>query len=83
MVGVLQTDEKYQGKGYGSLAFKAFSKNVAKMDQDIYSAVNETNQASRALYEKSGATSIGCIYCIVTENAWKTDTKTAYIAKNH
>lgn len=83
MIGVLQTDEKYQGQGYGSLVAKVFAKKVAEMDQDIYSSVNEKNQPSRALFEKLGANPIGNIYCIVTENAWKADTKTAYIAKNH
>lgn len=82
-MGALQTDDKYQGKGYGSLVFKALTKSIAEMGQDTYSAVNETNLASRGLLEKLGATSIGYTYCIVTENAWKTDTKTAYLAKNH
>lgn len=77
MLGVLQTDEKYKGQGFGSLVVKAFSKKVAELDQDIYIEVNEKNQASRTLFEKLGATSIGHIYCIVTENAWNADKKFA------
>lgn len=75
MLGVLQTDENYKGQGYGTLVVKAFSKKVAEIDQDTYIEVNEKNEASRALFEKLGATSIDNIYCIVTENAWNADKK--------
>lgn len=75
MLGILQTDEKWFGHGFGSLVVKAISKKIAEMDQDIYCEINESNRASRSIFEKIGASSIDHIYCIVTENAWKADTK--------
>lgn len=75
MLGVLQTNEEYMGQGFGSLVVKDISKKIAELDQDIYIEIAEKNQASRSLFEKFGATSIGNIYCIVTENAWNADKK--------
>lgn len=78
MIGVLQTDKNYLGHGYGSLVAKAISKKIAELNQDTYFAVSESNHACRSMFEKFGASSIGNIYCIVTENAWKLDTKFAH-----
>lgn len=49
------------------------------MGQDVYTATNEKNHASRSLFEKLGATELGYIHSIVTECAWKVDTKFTYI----
>lgn len=70
LIGILQTDEKYQGHGYASSVVKASAKKFAQMGRDSYAAVNEGNIASRALFSKLGFVPIGDVYCIVTENAW-------------
>lgn len=70
LIGILQTDEKYQGHGYGSLVVKASAKIFAQMGRDSYAAVNEGNIASRTLFSRLGFNPIGYVYCIVTDNAW-------------
>lgn len=72
LIGILQTDEQYQGHGYGSLVVKSVAKITAQMGQDSYAAVNENNIASRTLFSRLGFIPIGYVYCIVTENAWTT-----------
>lgn len=70
LLGILQTDENYYGNGYGSLVCQAISREIGEMGHDMYSAVNEANTPSRALFIKLGAKSIDSVYCIATENAW-------------
>lgn len=79
-IGILQTDAEWYSHGFGSLVVKAVAKKVAEMGQDIYATINEKNYASQSLFEKLGATELGCIHCIVTENARNVDTKFTHIA---
>lgn len=76
LIGILQTDEQYQGHGYGSLVVRASAKKFAQMGRDSYAAVNEKNIASRKLFSRLGFVPIGYVYCIVTENAWISTMKT-------
>lgn len=70
LIAILQTDEQYLGHGYGSLVVKAIAKKIAQLGHSSYSAVNEKNSASRALFSRVGFIPIGHVYCIVTANAW-------------
>lgn len=70
VMGILQTDEQYLRRGYGSLVLKAAARKVAQMGHDIYSAVNEANIPSQKVVDRVGYNRIGYVYCIVTENAW-------------
>lgn len=59
LLGALQTDEQYFGKGYGSLVIKGISKKIAQRGHDIYAGVIEENAPSRGLFGKLGFVSVG------------------------
>lgn len=53
-MGILQTDKKYAGHGYGTLVTKYMSKKVAEMGFDVYVEIVENNMPSKSLFEKLG-----------------------------
>lgn len=73
LLGVLQTDKNFYGKGYGTLAVKAASRKIAETSQDIYVDIFANNEASRNLFEKLGFKSIGEVYWIATKITWTPD----------
>lgn len=70
MVGALQTDEKYYGKGYGALIARYVSKKIAEMGHDVMAGIYHENTASRPLFEKHGFTPIGEVHWISTKIIW-------------
>lgn len=73
LLGVLQTDESYYEKGYGTLAVKAASRKIAETGQNIFADIFANNAASRRLFEKLGVKSIGGVYWIATKITWTPD----------
>ncbi|XP_031619018.1 uncharacterized protein LOC116338095 [Contarinia nasturtii] len=67
LLGILQADQKYKGKGYAALVTKCLSKKVAEMGHDVYSAIIEDNKPSRSLFTKLGFKPIARIHWIDTE----------------
>lgn len=70
LLGALQTDEKYYGKGYGALVSRFVSKKIAEMGHDIYAGIFEMNTSSRSLFEKHDFKSIGEVHWITTNITW-------------
>lgn len=73
LLGALQTDEKYYGKGYGALVARYVSKKISEMGHDIYAGIFEKNTPSRSLFDKHGFNSIGEVHWITTKIAWTPD----------
>lgn len=48
----LQTDGMHYGHGYGSLVVKAISKQIARLDHDVYASGLDDNTPSKRLFEK-------------------------------
>lgn len=71
MMGVLQTDEKYTGRGYGALVTKCLSREVAEMGFDVYVEIVKSNKPSRSLFEKLGFKPVGNVQWVVTKGMWK------------
>lgn len=71
LLGILQTDEKFYGQGYGGLVLKHNSKTIAEMGHDVYAGVFEANTPSRALFDKLGFKPVSQVYWIKTPNAFK------------
>lgn len=67
LLGVLQTEEKYYGHGYGSLVTKYVAKKVAEFGFDVYAEVAEDNKPSRSLFNKLGFESVGEVHWILTK----------------
>lgn len=67
LVGILQTDEKFVGKGYGSLVTKALLKKIAETGDNIYTGFFEHNIPSRSLFEQLGFKQIGEIHYILNK----------------
>ena len=67
LVGILQTDERFFGKGYASLVTRALLKNIAETGDDVYVGIFEHNTASRTLFEKLGFKPIGEIHYILNK----------------
>lgn len=63
----MQTDEKFQRKGYAGLVKKYVSKKIAEMGHDIYAGVFEKNTPSRSLNKKLGFEEVGEFHSIVTK----------------
>lgn len=72
-MGVLQTDEKYYGHGYGALVSKCLSKKIAEMGFDVYVEISEDNNASRSLFDKHGFVPVGKVHWILTNGTWSHD----------
>lgn len=70
LLGVLQTDENYLGRGYASLVLKYVSKKIAEMGQDVYAGVVEDNTPSHKLFKKHGAKSVCEVRWITTKINW-------------
>ncbi|XP_031627117.1 uncharacterized protein LOC116343273 [Contarinia nasturtii] len=71
LLGVLQTDPLYYGKGYAALITKYLSKQLAEMGFDVYTLIDEVNTPSRKLFGKLGFKSIGEIHWIDTKVMYK------------
>lgn len=63
----LQTDEKYYGRGYGSLVAREISRQIASMGHDVYAGILAKNVASRALFGKLGFKHIGQLQKIIAD----------------
>lgn len=70
VLGILQTDEKFYGRGFGSLVTRYLSRKIAEMRQDIYACIFEDNIPSRSLFGKLGFRSIGEVHVIFTKITW-------------
>lgn len=69
----MQTDERFYGKGYGTLVVKAISRKIAEIGHDIYAGVFEKNTPSRILFDRLGFKPIGDVHWIVTKITWTSD----------
>lgn len=67
LIAALQADEKYAGKGYGSLVTRAFSKMVATTGDDVYVTTDVDNSRSQSMFDKLGFKCIGEDYDIYTK----------------
>ncbi|XP_058122351.1 uncharacterized protein LOC131293172 [Anopheles ziemanni] len=57
--GVLQVPIEHSRKGYGTIIAKAMAKKLAKMGHNSYAYVTDTNEPSRALFDKIGFQNVG------------------------
>lgn len=65
-VGALQVADEHKGRGYGKIALQAITKEIAKLDHDVYGCVNADNHVSRRLFEKVGFTVVDDTYWLRT-----------------
>ncbi|XP_055307319.1 uncharacterized protein LOC129571539 isoform X2 [Sitodiplosis mosellana] len=73
LLGVLQTDQEFYGRGYATLVKKAIARKVAESGDDIYYDIFANNTAARNLANKLGFKIIGEVYWIATKITWTTD----------
>lgn len=71
LVGALETDKQYFGRGLGSLVAKSLSKCVAEMGHDLYTTISDANQPSLNLFKKLGFKPVGENHWITTKFSWK------------
>ncbi|KFB42252.1 hypothetical protein ZHAS_00009931 [Anopheles sinensis] len=60
--GVLQVPAEHARKGYGTIIVNAMAKKLAKMGQNSYAYIIDTNEPSRALFDKVGFQNVGTMY---------------------
>lgn len=68
MIGALKTDEKYGGRGYGSLVVRHLSKLYAEMGYDLFAAVYEGNIPSQSMFSKLGFKPVAEVFYITTKH---------------
>lgn len=57
---------EHRGRGYGKIALQAITKQVAKLNHDVFGCVYDQNNVSQSLFEKLGFTVVDVVYCLRT-----------------
>lgn len=65
-LGVLQVDDEYRGRGYGTLVCKAMTKKLGEAGDDVFGCVFEANTPSRKMFENCGFKIVDKVHWIQT-----------------